>query len=216
MAYGDPSLSVGWLRGDRELSNGSRVTVYEEEQETEGGGRFVTSVLSVCSVGQSDAGEYSCVAENRYSSDTASLSLSVSSPSPPTIVLSPHDIVANTTNTTIALTCVTIGNPLPSISWVGYSKGGVAEFSDSSSALVNSSLVSEGGWTFLQSTVFLCPDAVAEFSRVSCVASSRFGSTNATIAVAVAGDYVCMCACMCACVRAYVCVRACMRACVRA
>ena len=81
MGYGDPPLSVSWLRGDRELSNGSRVTVYEEERETEGGERFVTSVLEVCSVGQSDAGEYNCVAMNSRGNSSAKMELTVSSPS---------------------------------------------------------------------------------------------------------------------------------------
>ena len=81
VAYGDPPLSVGWLRGDRELSNGSRVTVYEEEREIEGGEKFVTSVLEVCSVGQSDAGEYSCVASNSRGNSSAKMELTVSSPS---------------------------------------------------------------------------------------------------------------------------------------
>ena len=81
VGYGDPPLSVGWLRGDRELSNGSRVTVYEEERETEGGGRFVTSVLEVCSVDQSDAGEYNCITSNSKGNSSAKMELTVSSPS---------------------------------------------------------------------------------------------------------------------------------------
>ena len=81
VAYGDPPLSVGWLRGDRELSNGSRVTVYEEEREMEGGESFLTSVLEVCSVGQSDAGEYSCIAANSRGNSSAIMELTVSSPS---------------------------------------------------------------------------------------------------------------------------------------
>ena len=81
VGYGDPPLSVGWLRGDRELSNGSRVTVYEEERETEGGERFITSVLEVCSVTQSDAGEYSCVATNGRGNSSAKIELLLSSPS---------------------------------------------------------------------------------------------------------------------------------------
>ena len=81
VGYGDPPLSVGWLRGDRELSNGSRVTVYEEEREMEGGERFVTSVLEVCSVGQLDAGEYNCVAANSRGNSSTKMKLTVSSPS---------------------------------------------------------------------------------------------------------------------------------------
>ena len=47
----------------------------------EGGERFVTSVLEVCSVGQSDAGEYSCVATNGRGNSSAKMELTVSSPS---------------------------------------------------------------------------------------------------------------------------------------
>ena len=47
----------------------------------EGGERFVTSVLEVCSVGQSDAGEYSCVAANSRGNSSAKIELTVTSPS---------------------------------------------------------------------------------------------------------------------------------------
>ena len=87
VAYGDPPLSVGWLRGDRELSNGSRVTVYEEEREMEGGERLVTSVLEVCSAGQLDTGEYTCAAANSRGNTSVNMELAVSSPSELTFVL---------------------------------------------------------------------------------------------------------------------------------
>ena len=47
----------------------------------EGGERIVTSVLEVCSVAQSDAGEYNCVASNSRGNSSAIMELTVSSPS---------------------------------------------------------------------------------------------------------------------------------------
>ena len=57
----------------------------------EGGERFLTSVLEVCSVGQSDAGEYSCVAANSRGNSSTKMKLTVSSPSKFRTALLSHD-----------------------------------------------------------------------------------------------------------------------------
>ena len=76
VAYGDPNPSITWNRGDTVLSNDSRVTIYEE-LVTENGVMFVQSIIEVCSAEVSDAGQYSCFAENAFGNDTAVIELTV-------------------------------------------------------------------------------------------------------------------------------------------
>ena len=80
VANGDLPLSISWSREGTVLMNDSqRITIYEEEIE-EGGITFVQSVLQICSIGTSDAGIYSCIAENGASNDTATFELTVAVP----------------------------------------------------------------------------------------------------------------------------------------
>ena len=186
VAYGDLPLSVSWLRGDREVSNSSRVTVYGEEQVEEEGMTYVVSVVEICGVERSDVGRYSCVAENGHSRDSSSLDLRATDPSPPAIVVSSKDLIINSTNSTVALTCVAIGDPNPVFSWAVFSEEGLV---DPSALNFSSSLVIERGWEFVQSTIFLCSDFLSEFTSVQCVATNRFGADNATMLVTVASKH---------------------------
>ena len=76
VAYGDPNPSITWNRGGTVLSNDSRVTIYEE-LVTENGVMFVQSIIEVCSAEVTDAGQYSCFAENTFGNDTAVIELTV-------------------------------------------------------------------------------------------------------------------------------------------
>ena len=76
VAYGDPNPSITWSRGGTVLSNDSRVTIYEEVV-TENGVMFVQSIIEVCSAEASDAGQYSCFAENSFGNDTTVIELTV-------------------------------------------------------------------------------------------------------------------------------------------
>ena len=76
VAYGDPNPSITWSRGDAVVSNDSRVTIYEE-LVTENGVTFVQSIIEVCSAEETDAGQYSCFAENAFGNDTAVIELTV-------------------------------------------------------------------------------------------------------------------------------------------
>ena len=76
MAYGVPNPSISWNRGDTPLSNGSQATIYEELL-TEDGVTLVHSFLQLCSVEETDAGQYSCFSNNTLGNDTAFFELAV-------------------------------------------------------------------------------------------------------------------------------------------
>ena len=76
VGYGVPSPDMMWLKGNVELSNNSRVSIYSTEVEV-GDILFVQSTLEICSVEQSDKGTYSCTAANEEGSNTLSFRTSV-------------------------------------------------------------------------------------------------------------------------------------------
>ena len=66
------------------LNNGSQVTVHHEEVLATNSWRglsFVRSILELCSVEGTDAGQYSCFADNTLGNDTASFVLTVNAQS---------------------------------------------------------------------------------------------------------------------------------------
>ena len=168
------------------MNDSSRVTVYREEPVEEGGETYMVSVVEICGVERLDAGEYSCVANNSLSRDSASLALHVPDPTPPAIVVSSKDLVVNSTNTTIALTCIANGDPNPVFSWAVFSEEGLL---DPAGLNFSSSVVTERGQEFMRSTIFLCSNFVSEFSSVRCTATNRFGAANATILVTIASKH---------------------------
>ena len=76
VGFGDPRPSVTWSRGGGQLSNNSRVTIYEE-LVTENGVDFVQSILEICSAGETDGGQYSCTVGNALVNASANFELSV-------------------------------------------------------------------------------------------------------------------------------------------
>ena len=76
VAYGDPSPSISWNKGDTELTNDSHVSIYETAF-TNNGVAFTLSILQLCGVNNTDAGQYSCVSENIFGNDTAAFLLTV-------------------------------------------------------------------------------------------------------------------------------------------
>ena len=86
VAYGDPNPSISWNTGGTPLSNGTRVTIYEE-LVTENGVTFVQSILELCSAEEADAGQYSCFADNTLGNDTESFELTVNARSRSHIII---------------------------------------------------------------------------------------------------------------------------------
>ena len=76
VGFGDPIPNVTWTRGATELSNGSRTTIYER-LVTSNGVIFVQSILQICSIGETDIGQYSCTLGNAVSNTSVDFELSV-------------------------------------------------------------------------------------------------------------------------------------------
>ena len=76
VGFGDPRPSVTWSTGGGQLSNNSRVTIYEE-LVTENGVDFVQSILEICSVQETDGGQYSCTVGNALGNASVNFELSV-------------------------------------------------------------------------------------------------------------------------------------------
>ena len=76
VSYGDPVPTITWSGNGQTLGNNSKVTVYEELL-SKSGITFVKSILQICDVESSDAGVYSCGAENVLGSDAVSFDISV-------------------------------------------------------------------------------------------------------------------------------------------
>lgn len=74
--YGTPLPVVSWLRGGQNLTNSSRVKIFESVI-TKRGIRFARSVLEICDVDYSASGEYLISASNGITADLARLEISV-------------------------------------------------------------------------------------------------------------------------------------------
>ena len=76
VGFGDPLPSLSWsIEGDQ-LSNNSRLTIYED-LVTENGVEYVRSILEICSVEEADGREYSCNLLNALGNASVSFELSV-------------------------------------------------------------------------------------------------------------------------------------------
>ena len=76
VGFGDPRPSVTWSTGGGQLSNGTRITIYEE-LVTENGVDFVQSILEICSAEETDGGQYSCTVGNALGNASVNFELSV-------------------------------------------------------------------------------------------------------------------------------------------
>ena len=76
VGFGEPTPSVTWSTGGVQLSNNSRITIYEE-LVTENGVDFVQSILEICSAEEADGGQYSCTVGNALSNVSVNFELSV-------------------------------------------------------------------------------------------------------------------------------------------
>ena len=76
VGYGDPAVSVTWNMEDIQLSNSSGIITYGE-LVTGNGIVLVQSILVICSVGETNSGQYSCVASNALGNTSVNFVLSV-------------------------------------------------------------------------------------------------------------------------------------------
>ena len=76
VGYGVPTVSVTWNVDDIQLENNSQIIIYEE-MVTGNGIILVQSILVICSVGETNSGQYSCVASNVLGNTSVNFDLSV-------------------------------------------------------------------------------------------------------------------------------------------
>ena len=190
VAYGIPDPSISWNRGDTTLSNGSRVTIYDQLL-TDNGVTFVQSILELCSAEVEDAGQYSCFAENNLGNDTAAFVLTVNGKAlaygcmycqmnvfvlfvgPPQILISPGNSTVGA-GSTITLSCAGFGDPTPSIVW----SVGSIQLSNNSQITIYEELVTEVGETFVHSILEICSIEEANGGVYTCTVGNTIGNTS--------------------------------------
>ena len=78
VGYGTPNPDITWAKSGSQLSNDSRITIYEETV-VENGVAFTQSILELCSAEETDAGEYSCTVANSFGNSSVNFELAVTS-----------------------------------------------------------------------------------------------------------------------------------------
>ena len=76
VGYGTPNPDITWAKSGTQLSNDSRITIYEETL-VENGVAFTQSILELCSAEEADAGEYSCTVTNSFGNSSVNFELAV-------------------------------------------------------------------------------------------------------------------------------------------
>lgn len=169
--------TITWSKSGQMLNNetdsSGRVAVYSE-MFTESGVLFVQSVLQVCSVEDADSGGYTCTVSGYSTSVSADFNVTINTV-PASLVIVPDDSYP-IVGSTIILTCVASGYPLPDISW---SKESV-EVMNSTDTLIYNGVVMEGGERYSQSTLFLCPSEVVGSFLITCSASNGLPGGSVT------------------------------------
>ena len=69
IAIGRPYATILWYKDGTEITNGSLISIYNEQFEGSGL-LFTSSILEVCRVGPENSGSYSCVASNFAGNDS--------------------------------------------------------------------------------------------------------------------------------------------------
>ncbi len=191
VATGSFPLSINWRKEDVTLSNDSiRITIYATELEVDGIS-FVSSVLEICSLELLDSGPYSCLASTPGSSDRANFTITVSGQAPELVITS--EDVNVTSGSSVFLSCVAYGDPLPAITWQRRTGMVVTDLENTTSTEITNEILDINEAQFVQSILLVCSDELNTTAVYSCIASNALGSVNDSFVVtveAVEGMYV--------------------------
>ena len=171
----DPQIT--WTNGSATIANETddRVTVYDEIG-VQGGVRYLQSILEICSIRTSDEGVYECTVSSRSLSRSVNFTLSVNV-TPAAIIIAPSDSYP-VFNSSLFLTCVAAGYPLPTVSW--YRDG--ERVTDMEN--MQSEVLEQGGERYVQSTLLVC--SVQETAYYNCsVSNGVTGDTVTSVSAAV-------------------------------
>ena len=176
--------TISWNRAGITITNGSndRVNVYNE-LGVQRGIRYIQSILEICSAKTSDEGLYECVLTSRTISKTANFTLSVNS-APAAVIIGPSDSYP-VINSSLFLTCVASGYPLPTVTWYRDWE----EVIDADN--IQSEVIEQNGENYVQSTLLLC--SVQETAVYNCsVSNNIYGNvvTSVSATVVVQGMYL--------------------------
>jgi hypothetical protein len=76
VGFGEPDVEISWSFNGAPVANTSLVTIYEEDV-VQGERLFKQSFLQICSLVESDAGGYTCVVSDGFTSANATTQLTV-------------------------------------------------------------------------------------------------------------------------------------------
>lgn len=168
----DPEIS--WTSDGVTITNETddRVKIYEEFN-VQRGVRYIQSILEICSAQVSDEGVYECTVTSRSLSRSVNFTLSVNI-TPAAIVIAPADTYP-IFNSSVFLTCVAIGYPMPTITW--YRNGERVVDTEN----IQSEVLEQGGERYVQSTLLVC--SVQETANYNCSVSNGFAGDGVTTVV---------------------------------
>ena len=78
VGFGEPEVEISWSFNGAPVVNTSLITIYEEDF-VQGERIFKQSLLQICSLAESDAGGYTCIVGDGFTSDNATTQLTVTS-----------------------------------------------------------------------------------------------------------------------------------------
>ncbi|KAM3729106.1 Hemicentin-1 [Dirofilaria immitis] len=154
---GNPKPKITWYRGGREVPSYRYITIDENK-------------LTIQGVQDSDAGSYTCIAQNLAGRDSGIINLDVGSM--PTIVPTPETVRINIERS-VTLQCRAIGYPLPKITW---RRNGIPI-----EKLSNRIKILPDGSLLINNV------QIEDQDRYTCTAENTFGRQDKTTALLVTG-----------------------------
>ena len=78
VGFGESEVEISWTFSGAPVVNTSLITIYEEDV-VQGERIFKQSFLQICSLAEADAGGYTCIASDGFTTDNATTQLAVTS-----------------------------------------------------------------------------------------------------------------------------------------
>ena len=172
------SAAISWTDpAGQTLSNDSdsMVTIYAETQ-TQNGLVFLESILEICSVGVSHAGQFSCRAANLIGGESFSWNISFTKEiTTPQLVVTPVNQDINYSDT-VLMVCVATSFPEPVITW--NRNGELLDPASSDLITIYTEMVLDMGLNFTVSILEICGVGVDDIGSFTCTATSDAGTVT--------------------------------------